>query len=69
MKVEDAKKIVLKVEEIQSDNEAAHEIEDEAINSFISSIKNGKYNTLSDVEEVAKELYKLQEIDYERWYS
>lgn len=64
MNVEECKKRVDFIREIAWDDESAHGNEDQLHHDFIQHIANSEYGELS---EMAKEILKTDDIDFERW--
>lgn len=67
MDVKEVKQILLKIEEHRFDDEMAHYFEDKLFYDFVNAIKNGKYETKEEIIKVAKEVYKVRDINFSRW--
>lgn len=67
MEKEEVKKIVESIKELSYDNETAHEKEDFLYYEFVEAISKGFYNNIKDIEEIAKEINKVREINFARW--
>lgn len=70
MNIEEIKERVDLVQKISDyDNEVAHIKEDEIYHEFVESIVNNKFKSLEEVINASKEIYKLTDIIYNRWYA
>lgn len=69
MKIEEVKERLLRIENLSDDNEEAHGEEDELFYDFVEAIIDGKYKSKQQIIDIATELYKVRDIDFERWYA
>lgn len=63
------KEIIKEIEESKWDDETAHCLEDGLFYTFVENILKGNYETNEEIETIAKELYKVRGIDFERWHA
>lgn len=69
MDIEEVKQRLMEIEHLKYDNESAHATEDQLLYDFIEAIKNKKYKNIKEVITIATEISKVQDINFERWYS
>ena len=50
-------------------DEHCHMEEDELFHDFVKNINAGKYKSLEEVVEIARELYKVRDLIFDRFYS
>lgn len=67
MDIKEVKLRIAKIENISGDDEVAHSMEDKLFHEFVESIIQGEYKSWDEIIDVAKELYKVRDIDFERW--
>ena len=67
--IEDVKKRINKIKDLDGDDEVQHVYEDDLFYDFVESIKNGDYLSKKQIEEVADELFKVREINFSRWHA
>jgi hypothetical protein len=53
----------------EQDDEVAHIQEDELLYDFVYAIRDGKYNSLEEVQLIATEITKVSDIKFSRWYA
>ena len=51
------------------DSSSAHFEQDMTYGAFIREVAEGKYDTIKEVEEIAKILIKIEDLDFPRWYG
>lgn len=69
MKLQEVKERITKIENCKADDEMAHVYEDDLFYDFVEAVKDGKYKTRKQIIEVATELFKVRDIDFERWHA
>lgn len=69
MTLQQVKQRLAEIERLKDDDETAHILEDNLFYSFVNSIQQGKYKTMQEVVEVANEVMKVKEIEFERWFA
>ena len=69
MKIEEARKRVIAISNCHHDNVVAHIEEDEIFYDFVSAVRNGKYETMKEVKDVAKEVFKVRDIQFVRLHA
>lgn len=70
MTKEDVKVALEKIEKYaQDDNEMAHINQDYLFENFVKAIRDGKYETKDEIVEIATEVCKVIDIDFERWFA
>lgn len=67
--LDEVKELVKEIDEAKWDDEGAHCLEDDLFYAFVENILKGNYETKEEIETIAKELYKVREIDFERWHA
>lgn len=65
--VDIAKKEVQFIDSIKLDDEAAHSIEDDLYSLFIECVSENMYETIEEMQQVAKEILKTKDIEFARW--
>lgn len=50
-------------------DEHCHMEEDELFHNFVKNINAGKYKSLEEVVEIAKELYKVRDLIFDRFFT
>ena len=66
MNLDEIKKLVFEIENIKLDDENAHFLEDYLKNKFIIFVANSNNTELSNL---AKEVLKVNDIEFSRWFS
>ena len=69
MKLTEVKNRLKAIVDKSDDDEYAHIMEDDLLHDFIAAIKNGSYQSIDEVVEVATEVYKTRNIEFGRWYA
>lgn len=65
--VELAKKEVQYIDSIKYDDEVAHSREDDLYSLFIECVSENMYETIEEMQQIAKEILKTNDIDFARW--
>ena len=66
MNIKQVKDTVKKIKEISGDSEYAHGVEDDLYRDFVKHVSESKNKKLSNM---AKEVLKTKDMDFERWYA
>lgn len=70
MNSKEIKKKLLEISDLaNTDNEGAHCSEDSLFSDFVKAIIDDKYKSIEEIKECAKLVIKVEDIDYDRWYS
>ena len=60
---------IKRISEMPGESDLQHCMESVLYHDFVTCITKGEYKTKKEIENIAKELIKVNELDYERWFK